>query len=891
MPETMKPLAYDVRTRWSDWWHGLRDGLRQIPDRPKAPRPEPISSPHRDVIIGEAQQVYHQEYIRHQRQIAPLPGQIAEAGSREAAARETSRLADARVAALERPLTAEEERERRPGDTGLDDAAVRERRRRSRARHLAAAREAAARAKTALGAATADRVRAEALREQSLQVASARVRLAERLYGRRLDAYLRSLLRFHPDKAWVADQLRFGGQAPAWVRRAATVAPPAEVEPVRPPAFRIDLGPGENVFGADSAEPYRLGEPYAAPRHFRLARDGEHLRLRDFGRGNGPYIGGGAVREALLAPGDHFDFGEYRYYVLPGLDALDVSRLGERKVVALGLEASTDKYFRIRDMSFVQPESTLLAILGPSGAGKSSLFSALLGELPLSAGELYFEGLSLAGHGPQIRERLGFVPQGTDLLATLTVDQLLRYAYRLRGPGRRAGTRVGEVCRDLKLDERRHYRVSALSGGQQRRVSIAMELLNKPTLLLLDEPTSGLDPGLDHEVMTFLRDYAETHEATVMIVTHAVEHLGQAHQVLVVVKQGRPVFYGPPERVLPDLERERWAALMKDLDVQADAFALRYGSRQADAEARDAAAQIRARGSEAGPGPRVKRRRPPATFTRQWRVLLSRQVALLATRGVRAGSTGPVRMWAVALMPFLVAAGSAALAAWVTGPDGLGKGASGDAVTAISLLTTLAMLSGQALTYSDIVAEMGTITREHRTGVLVTAVLAAKWQVFAAVAILQALIMALVFTWIRPGPAASLWTTPTLDLFLVLAVLSVSAMSLGLLISVSVRKLEQAVLAVTLTSVAQIALNGSTADLSGGGALAVTAALLPDRWGLAAAASLTGLPGKREALWAHTSGQWFFDLFMCAALAVAYSLIAVAVLSARLTPRRGVGWG
>ncbi|MEV4890259.1 FHA domain-containing protein, partial [Nonomuraea sp. NPDC055795] len=190
-------------------------------------------------------------------------------------------------------------------------------------------------------------MRTEALREQSLEVASARVRLAERLYGRRLDAYLRSLLRFHPDKAWVADQLRFGGQAPAWVRRAATVAPPVEVEPVRPPAFRIALAPGENVFGADSAQPYRLGEPYAAPRHFRLARDGEHLRLRDFGRGNGPYIGGGAVREALLAPGDHFDFGEYRYYVLPGLDALDVSRLGERKVVALGLEASTDQYYRI----------------------------------------------------------------------------------------------------------------------------------------------------------------------------------------------------------------------------------------------------------------------------------------------------------------------------------------------------------------------------------------------------------------------------------------------------------------------------------------------------------------------------------------------------------------
>ena len=104
-------------------------------------------------------------------------------------------------------------------------------------------------------------------------------------------------------------------------------------------------------------------------------------------------------------------------------------------------------------MSFVQRENQLVAILGPSGAGKTSLFSAIVGELTLTQGELYFGELSLRTGGRQIRGQLGFVPQDEHLFRSLTVRQLLRYSFELRIASTRADRdeRIVRVCEQLKI--------------------------------------------------------------------------------------------------------------------------------------------------------------------------------------------------------------------------------------------------------------------------------------------------------------------------------------------------------------------------------------------------------------------------------------------------------
>lgn len=182
-------------------------------------------------------------------------------------------------------------------------------------------------------------------------------------------------------------------------------------------------------------------------------------------------------------------------------------------------------------------------MIGPSGAGKSTLFKVLLGLKQPSAGTVLLDGGELERSGP-----LGYVPQDDALHRTLTVGQELRYAAELRMPKAADSERASVVenaIRQVGLQERRETRIGKLSGGQRKRVSVALELLTSPGFLILDEPTSGLDPGLEGKMMTLFRKLAE--EGRIMLVaTHAMQNLSLCHRLLVIVK-GHVAFFGSPE--------------------------------------------------------------------------------------------------------------------------------------------------------------------------------------------------------------------------------------------------------------------------------------------------------------------------------------------------------
>ncbi|MFZ9886349.1 MAG: ABC transporter ATP-binding protein [Myxococcota bacterium] len=188
-------------------------------------------------------------------------------------------------------------------------------------------------------------------------------------------------------------------------------------------------------------------------------------------------------------------------------------------------------------------EGELCGVIGPSGAGKSTLFKVLLGLRQPSTGTVLLGGGSLDRSGP-----IGYVPQDDALHRTLTVEQELRYAAALRMPaamGPERSSVVEKAIRQVGLEERRETRISKLSGGQRKRVSVALELLTSPGLLILDEPTSGLDPGLESKMMGLFRTLAEDGRI-VLVATHAMQSLSQCHRLLVIVK-GRMAFFGSPE--------------------------------------------------------------------------------------------------------------------------------------------------------------------------------------------------------------------------------------------------------------------------------------------------------------------------------------------------------
>jgi ABC transport system ATP-binding/permease protein len=159
--------------------------------------------------------------------------------------------------------------------------------------------------------------------------------------------------------------------------------------------------------------------------------------------------------------------------------------------------------------------------------------------------------------------------------------------------------------------------------------------------------------------------------------------------------------------------------------------------------------------------------------------------------------------------------------------------------------------------------------------------------VFALVAVLQALLITSVYLWLRPGPTYSVDFGSVAELFTDLAAVTVAAMTLGLLTSAALPKLEQAIAVVTGVSIAQIALNGVASNLSGNVGMNVASMVLPSRWGLAAAAASIDLrrispTANPDALWHHSVSQWTMDLAMLGALTGAYFLLSGWLLSRRL---------
>ena len=206
----------------------------------------------------------------------------------------------------------------------------------------------------------------------------------------------------------------------------------------------------------------------------------------------------------------------------------------------------------------------MCALIGPSGAGKSTLIRVLLGLRDPNKGSVSMGSLPVEELGPA-----GYVPQDDALHRALTVQRELAYAAELRMPGTSAEerqSRVAKVLYQVDLGDRCEVRIRRLSGGQRKRVSVALELLTSPQLLILDEPTSGLDPGLEARTMTLLSRVARRGRI-VLVATHAMESIERADSLCVLVG-GHVAFFGPPREALSYFRVERYADLFRQLDKQ-----------------------------------------------------------------------------------------------------------------------------------------------------------------------------------------------------------------------------------------------------------------------------------------------------------------------------------
>jgi lipooligosaccharide transport system ATP-binding protein len=234
---------------------------------------------------------------------------------------------------------------------------------------------------------------------------------------------------------------------------------------------------------------------------------------------------------------------------------------------ARGLVKTFGSLRAVDGIDFDVQKGEAFGFLGPNGAGKSSTMRMIGCVSPVSDGTLRILGLDPARDGPQIRARLGVVPQADTLDNELTVrENLLIYGRYFGLTRKEARVRADELLEFVQLDERAKDRVEPLSGGMKRRLTIARSLVNDPEVLLLDEPTTGLDPQARHVVWDRLFRLKQQ-GVTLVLTTHYMDEAEQLCDRLVVMDRGRIAEEGSPLELIQRLSTREVVELRFPNDV------------------------------------------------------------------------------------------------------------------------------------------------------------------------------------------------------------------------------------------------------------------------------------------------------------------------------------
>lgn len=201
----------------------------------------------------------------------------------------------------------------------------------------------------------------------------------------------------------------------------------------------------------------------------------------------------------------------------------------------------------VRDVDLTVHSGERVAILGPNGAGKSTLMRMLSTLLPPSHGSARVAGHDVTTAGHAVRSAIGFVGQGSSAGQAQRVrDEVLTQA-RIYGAGRtEAKRRTHEILEVLDLAHLANRRSSALSGGQRRRLDLALGLVHGPQLLFLDEPTTGLDPQNRANLWEHLSSIRQQSSMTLVVTTHYLEEADAATDRIVVIDHGQVIADGTP---------------------------------------------------------------------------------------------------------------------------------------------------------------------------------------------------------------------------------------------------------------------------------------------------------------------------------------------------------
>jgi ABC-type multidrug transport system ATPase subunit/pSer/pThr/pTyr-binding forkhead associated (FHA) protein len=365
------------------------------------------------------------------------------------------------------------------------------------------------------------------------------------------------------------------------VSTSGTLQPPAAAQAGQPQLLArlsFETKPQLSVGRAQDND-LRLDGLQISNHHARFARQNGSVAIEDAGSTNGVYVNGERIsgRRAVQLS-DVIQIGPFvlQADAAQGVAVYDtrsktrIDCINITKIVKNRSGGGTIKL--LDDVGITIQPNEFVGLLGPSGAGKSTLMDALNGMRPASSGYVLVNNLDLYRHLDSLKQSIGYVPQDDIIHRELTVYRTLYYVARLRlsrdVSRREIDQIVNEVMDVTGLSERRDVAISQLSGGQRKRVSIAVELITKPSVIFLDEPTSGLDPATEEKIMKLFRQIAESGR-TVILTTHAMENV-KLFDKIVVLMRGKLVFYGPPQEALAHIKADSFKDLYDKLEAPID---------------------------------------------------------------------------------------------------------------------------------------------------------------------------------------------------------------------------------------------------------------------------------------------------------------------------------
>ncbi len=639
----------------------------------------------------------------------------------------------------------------------------------------------------------------------------------------------------------------------------------------------------EISIGRDPRNDLVISDPTASAFHATVTPVGQTHVLRDLRSASGTFVNGERVSQHTLQAEDSILIGSVQLrYDGQSLAVVDLRRTGIRldgmslrKQVPAPKPAAGESGFKLllSNVSLVIHPREFIAIVGGSGTGKSTLLDALNAFRPVD-GRVLINGDDLYHHFDAYRQSIGYVPQDDIIHRELTVEEALRFVARLRLPPDTGQAeierRVETVLQQVAMSNRRSVLVRQLSGGQRKRVSLAVELIAAPGILFLDEPTSGLDPGLDKKMMFTLRQVANA-GATVILVTHATDNIQDCDLVAFLAERGRLVFYGPPAEALTffgvrdfaeiyhlvELEPERWLRAFQESSFYEAYIERRLANTCPRCSAPLAPeemicancgyARLPAPGapitaaknavSAAPPAPRL--RASLATFARQTAILVQRYVTILL-RDQRNLLFLLLQAPLIALLLFLVMK-----------PGLFNQGLNvevtdlGEMQKILFVLACIAAWFGLINAVREIVKELPIYRRERFVNLGVAAYVASKLIVLLALCTIQSALLVGIVHLRGQFPAVGASGLPgVVEIFGAVLLVTFASTCLGLLLSAAVGREDRVMSLMPIFLIPQIVFAGVVFKLQGSGRF--VSWLTFSRWGIEAMGATINLPELRR---------------------------------------------